>query len=439
MKTKVSMLAMGLVLVALSTNVAAVGGYTPHAPIACVDGVLVTSYGGDAYDPTGVTGSGTQADPYVIQGALFDLVAYADHPAAVVAVGAGCNFEVHDSQTYGDLGYYPPCMKPQATSLDGMGASLAIGEVADFAVLAMDGASVLVYNTLLKGARLHSIGAYEANVRIEFSEVRLNYGGGVRIDGMDAMVNVTNSYIGFNGWVVPEGRELRWVEPTTGADVAKWLPLNAAATGIYVTDGGLLEMYNSTADQNVNNIVVDQEFGMPSDTVANQNEVIRPSYRSAMTTTNAAREVVPCTSHEPPSFVYDLDDPWGPEEVGQEFTLRYQEQQSESSSSGVSIQEMSASSTDLPNVLDGPDSQTDPWAIDLRFNFWGQMTGPEVSQTQGEVDAKFWLPVSPPAAQTSGLLREHAPQEQKVVNAVLRDAQDGSVEGLLADLRALLP
>lgn len=414
--------AAGLVLLAsFTTNVAAVGSYTLHAPVACVDGVLVTSFEGDAYDPTGVTGSGTPEDPYIVSGFAFDLAAYGDHPAAVVVQGA-CVLEVQDSQFFGDVGYLPPCERQQELSYDGMGAVLDQGEVADFGILARDGASVLVYNTLVKSARYHGIAAYDADVTVQFSEVRVNYGGGVRVDGVGATVNVTDSYIGFNGFIMPDGREERG-----------GMPVNAYASGFFVTDGGILELFNSTVDQNVNNIVVDQQYGMLSDTVANQNEIIRANYRYAMTTTNPSYDIMPCSSLIPPSWIWQLDDPWGPEDMGEQFALR----------AGASSPVASRASGQgaLPDVdpFGGPDSQTDPWAIDLRLNYWGQTEGPSASMTAGEVDAKFPLPAAPPAAATAGLLREYAPQEQKVVNAVLRDAQRGDAIALLADLRALLP
>lgn len=426
MKTKASMLAAALVLVALApTTALATGEYVAHAPIACVNNALVTSYNGRAYDPSGVTGSGTPEDPFVVAGWKFDTVAYATYPTMVVLNNCD-NVNVVDNQFYGYLGYYPPCYAPSAPGFSTVG----VDDVADYGILVKDSDNVLVNNNIVKAARLAGLKLVESSVTVTHNQFSANYGAGVLVDG--GAVSMSDNLVAYNGYTVPRDRELR--EGPNESLPTGWGEtfVNRHAAGMYAENGTQTTGSNNSFSNNVNNIVVDQQLDESTTVAFNVNGVELPLLRS-VAQVESPFDVVGCSTTGPPGWVGAFDgNPYAEETFDENG-------QSQTSVEVAEARQASASAANAVPSGTPLDCTAGEGALDFRLNWWGGLQGPSFGEVQGAVETCLWLSVAPPGVQAAGLLHAQAPREERVANALVRSALAGDVAGVQRALGALLP
>lgn len=382
MKNRTGLLCLMTIFAALGIAPPAAGdhgAYHEHAPVACVNGVLVTSHAGFAWDPTGVTGSGTPEDPYVLQDARIDAITYRLHPALVLLDHCS-NFHIVNTQTYGDVGRSPQCVG---------GNGMHDGDSVDFAIDVRDSTGILVENSIVKYGRLAGIHFDNASGQVLRSDVKVNFGAGVHATN-GSRLNVTESYLALNGYFVAEDVETRngW-----------WLPSFSAA--VYVERGANVDGFNNSFLINNNALVVDKTLTEESSATFNLNSVRNSNYREVAVLGLGENPNAPFCNDQYPPVWWDNNPHAGHAEPYGEAE-RY---------TGVGTTEptgasMSMGLRPLQGTLPtdpGYDYTSDPQSIvNARLNFWGQMQGPSPGDTMGKVDVHYPLPVAPPATGFAG-------------------------------------
>ena len=426
-KTLRSLLVASLVLAMFPPLVLAEPGeYAAHAPIACVNNTLVTTYNGFTYDPTGVTGSGTPEDPYVISGWKFDSVQYAAYPNIILLNNCD-NVDVLDNQVYGYMGYDPACYSPTEPGF----STIGVDDVADYGLLIVDSDNVLVHNNILKAARLAGVKVVESVVNLSHNQVSANYGAGIVLDG--GATTVVDNLVAFNGYNVPRDRELR--EGPNESLPEGWgeTYVNRHTAGLYAENGALALGSNNSFSNNANNIVIDKQMDESTDVTFNVNGVELPYMRS-VANVESPYDVSGCSSTSRPSWVGSFPGNPYAEEV---FT---EEGETETAAT-VAANRQASMQAALPVPGDSPLScgSAGEGAVDFRLNWWGGFQGPSVNTIQGSVETCLWLSVAPPGVQLAGIIHEKAPREERVVNALERSVLNGDVAGAVDALRGLLP
>lgn len=374
--------------------------YVAHGPLACVDGQLVPHYEGLDYDASLVQGSGTSQDPYILQGVAISLTTYASHLAGLVLVRCP-HFHLLDSRIDGYLDRDPACRGP-----DGVQE----GETANHAILSVDSPGLRVEDSIVRYGRLAGLYLEGGEARVLRSDITSNFGTGVRATG-GAWLNLTENYIAYNGWFMPESpptREGR-IHPT-------W------AAGVYLDGGAYVEAFNNSLYRNENAVNIDKSLDVTTNGVLNYN-TIEASDWAAIVVVGLGEEnrMGWCTENGAPPW-------WGVEEAPPEPEP---EQQHATAASHWGAPTPSAG---LPLYEEVPDSEEDPLhVVNVRLNFWGQFNGPGPLDTQGKADYRFWLPTESPRVALAGAAREHGHARDydtilRYVETTLRPAEEASQE-----------
>jgi hypothetical protein len=339
--------------------------------VACVDGALVASYDGLPYDTTRVQGTGAASDPYVLRGVEISLTDHAQYPAGILLVRCP-HFHLEASRTYGQLARDPSCR-----GID----RLRDGEVADYAVYSVDSPGLRVTSSSLSYGRLAGLYAQGGDVEVLASDIAVNFGSGVHAR-QGALVNLTESYVAYNGWFMPETPPMRdgRVHPT-------W------AAGLYVEEGAVLEVFNNTLYRNENAVNVDKSLNVSSDALLNYNTIMASDWAGVIVVGYEEENRMGwCSETGAPSWWANGAPP--PSETPE-------------TPSGTTSR--SASPLDPTDALyEGvPDAEADPVnVVDVRLNYWGRFNGPSAVEAQGKADYRFWLPSESPRASVAGLTRQ---------------------------------
>lgn len=351
------------------------GAYVPHGPIACVHDTFPSTYAGLNWDPSGVTGSGTVEDPFVVAGFSIDATAHATHPAAIL-IHECSHVRIQETQVFGNLGRDPQCSGP-----DGVHP----GETVTYAVHVVNSYDVVLDNTVIKYGRLAGILYDASSGEILRSDVKVNFGTGI-LARNGASVHVEESYIAFNGYFVPEDHETRdgWVVPTF-------------ASGVYATGGAVLDLFNNSLFANNNAIVVDKTLTTDTTGTFNENAVEQSNWHEIRVLGfGEAPRVALCTDPIAPAWWRNMGpEPGGAEDFGQAETSR-------------SAAPAPTAPSLLGDPLGGEDYTKDPAnVVNARLNFWGRFEGPSTEQVSGRVDTRLWLPTAPPASAVAGASRAY--------------------------------
>ena len=370
--------------------------YTMHGPLACVDGLLRSEYEGRPYDPSLVSGLGTPEAPYVLEGVTISLTAHAAYPAGILLIRCP-HFHLQDSQFDGRLMRAPACRGSERVQE---------GETATYGILAIDSPGLRVEASHVRYGRLAGIHLEGGEARILRSDIASNFGAGVRAT-RGAWVNLTENYIAYNGWFMPETPPMR-----DGRILPTW------AAGVYLDEGAYVEAYNNSLYRNENAVNVDKSLDVTTSGVFNYNTIEASDWAAVVVVGYAEENPMGwCTDNGAPSW-------WGIEEGPPE---------PEQETSSTRAHQASAGLPGVPGdpLYEGvPDSAADPvHVVNVRLNFWGQFNGPSPTDTQGQADFRFWLPTESPRVALAGAAREQGMGRDY---DLLASAIEETIQGLLS-------
>ena len=375
--------------------------YVEHAPIACVDGELVTTYENQSYDPSGVTGSGTESDPYVIDGFKVNLSNYGYYTAAIVLDNCS-HVRVQNFQTYGYISD-PTCRS------DEHGTPPTWAELSNHGISVVNSTDVVVDNSVIKYGRYSGILVDEgSSVHVQRTDVKTNIGAGVMAE-RGSFVNVSDSYVAWNGHIERPRAEVRFADGEASQNVG----------GIHIRNGSVVEVFNSSLSNNNFQVFVDKRLDPATDVTVNLVEIADSwSNGILVVTDNSGGAALPCVNTR--VVWWNWFDHAGPEERGNALRFTVPE--------GVEVEDVARET-----LYEGSSDYTkDDLAVNARLNYWANPFGPGGLDVRGPVDWQFWLPAPPPAAAVAGAARSAGVYHTAVTPVTM-------AEGLIRDIERLLP